>query len=290
MRRGEPRRSRIDTGERGRRIGRLARGGGPRRSRIDTGRKSRLNARIPAPAYVPAPLPEFSSRRVARNALPFLLPLLLLAGLIFLLVWACDDDGSPDLTNGRFEGPRTLAGPACIALVSDVSGSMKGWQDERAAALDQLREFSRKNLRPDDRLAVFTFDDDAAVSMPPTKIQALTNNPISEHSPGSGGTIFGPAVDKIRNAFAGEPCTATGVAVISDGEIHDSPTYLSSQLQSAGFTRLWFIIPGGDPRPAELSHLALSGIVDRHFDDARSLGASYGQLLADITGHHFVSG
>jgi hypothetical protein len=239
---------------------------------------------------VPAPLPEISPRQVAKAVRPFLLlllPLLALAGLIFLLVWACDDDGSPNLVNGKFEGPRKLAGSACIALVSDVSGSMVQWQDERAAALGQLRDFSRKNLRADDQLAVFAFNDLAAVNLPPTKIQDLTNAPVSEHAPGSGGTMFGPAVDAIRQEFAGHPCTATGVAVISDGLIGDSSASLSSQLQNAGFTRLWFLIPGdGSDRPGQLSDRS---IVDRHFDDTDSLGAAYGQLLADITGQRFVS-
>ncbi|MEX5632746.1 hypothetical protein [Parafrankia sp. FMc2] len=227
---------------------------------------------------------------------------LLTAGLVCLLIGQCGNDSAPaaapdppglTLENGWLEGPRKLSGVACLGLVADVSSSMGSWTAARSNALAQLETFAHANLKADDLLAAIVFSDSAVVTLQPTRIHDLPGRMLPE-TIGGGGTLFAPVVDKVTETFAGRGCAATAVAVISDGGVGDDPSTLAGRIENARFDELAFLVPdstgnGSAQIPVALAQPDLARTISvRFFGDDSTLGASYGELLAGLTGRRFT--
>lgn len=233
------------------------------------------------------PLPT-RRRRVGRPGdLPLpLWPLLLVAALV-ASVAAWNALRSPDrLADTQLSGPRTLNGPACVAVAADVSGSMSSIVRERQEATAALWPWLRDNLGPQDMVALAVFADDAVVTGPAVSAGSLPTRPPAEVAPGSGGTTARTAVDALGAEFSGAGCAALGLIVISDGEFGDPPPDLAAGLSEAAVTRTWVLNPHGGGRPQPLQDPLLAGlqVVDIQASNADELGLAYGQLIAELTG------
>jgi hypothetical protein len=251
-------------------------------------RTRRLTTKLGIP---PAGLPSRARILKARRdrALPVrVVPLLLLALLAPLAMWwmSRNDDAPHSLREARLTGIRQVQGPVCLALVSDVSGSMQQLAPVRDAALQSLFDFSRRELDLDDVLLTVAFDDQAALTMPPTKVAVVGQTFVHPGSLGGHGTRLAPAVDLAGTSLGSVTCAASAVAIVSDGLLQDPPALLAEQLRTAGLGRVAVLVPDGHGRPGPLSEPELNGVEVNTFsaDDPARLGLLYGALLSKLTG------
>lgn len=191
-----------------------------------------------------------------------------------------------DLTNAVLEGPRKLAGRACLVLADDLSGSMAQYAGQRQAAKAALLPWLKANLQPDDQVALADFTDQAVLTLPATSAAQLPAMPPAEAFAGSGGTAVTPAVQLLGDALQASQCAATALVMITDGKIGDPPDLLAHTLAQHQITRVYALNPDGGHRPAELDHPALRGItvLDIHDADDSDLALRYASLVAELTG------
>lgn len=256
-------------------------------------RAARSGYGVPASADAPRARPP---RVRADHAVPLWVAVAAVAAVLALAGLAAHQYISrrppTSLDQAVLQGPRLLHGPVCLALATDVSGSMNELADARRRALADLLSFSRRSLASDDVLAAVAFDDKAWTTLPPARVESLPASPPIERPGNGSSTEFAPAVDAVARLFRTTACSAIAVASITDGQFGDAPGALRAHLDDAALTRVRLLLPGGRGRPAPLTAPELVGVQVAHFDagDTHRLGLLYGQLLADLTGQRLVRG
>lgn len=225
-----------------------------------------------------------------------LLPLLALAGL-FALWWfwpagkaappAAAAAASPaGLAHRALAGPR---GPSCIRLVVglDVSGSMQAYAGARDAALAQLIDWSRANLRPDDELAVVDFAADSVARIGPTRRDKLTG--VGSAAGANDGTYTNllPALNAIDGFPAGR-CD-TELVLISDAQLADlplGPAAAGNLLRGHHIHDVRLLVPGEDIDVPQQWVVDFPEAYPDRFDgtDPDATALAFGQAIAGFTG------
>ena len=230
-----------------------------------------------------------------------LLWLLLAALLVALVLVAWDRANNPQsLAESALAGPRKVNGAVCVEEAVDISGSMGAFREQREAAERALFTFAQRELHPDDRFSAAFFAGSAGLGLPPTPMSALASAPSVPPGIAFDGTRLAPAVRTLVQARpADDGCAARALIVITDGEIFDNPQALSDALTSAGYTRVFAVIPtaAGFSRPDALPESidvlhfhggGLWGEVVSLFSDAQPLDVVFGEVLAEVTGQQLV--
>lgn len=231
-----------------------------------------------------------------RNRIYLLPPLLLL--LAWLLAWwlwprhhpqsaaSAAAAGPADLTHRTLTGPR---GPACIRLVVglDVSGSMTNYAVARDAALAQLIDWSRKNLRPDDELAVVDFAADAAARIPPARRDKLAGAGVAAGATDGTYTNLAPALQAIDGFRAG--ACDTELVLISDAQLADLPPDAAGGkqlLRRHHIHDVRLLVPGDDVDVPQLWGMDFPEAYPTRFDgtDPDATALAFGQAIAGFTG------
>jgi hypothetical protein len=137
-------------------------------------------------------------------------PLLLLRALALVLLAVAF--ARPVLWTRRAADPR--AGERTVVVLLDRSLSMSH-RDVWPAAIDSARRVVNA-LRPDDRVAVVLFDDEAEVAQPLTGDHALARAALAKARPGAGGTHYAAALRAARQLVADARGATADVVVITD--------------------------------------------------------------------------
>ena len=190
-----------------------------------------------------------SARHSTRARWAWLLTLPLVAALIAGL-WIVTTQPHP-LNDYTLTGARS---PAClrVIVIRDQSGSMRGYETARDAAMQALIQWSAKpdTLRPDDELAILDFGGTAAVALTTTTLQSLhaTTSPPA--------TVVDPSGSDINTAIAllpQLPATTchTSLIVLSDGLIGPLTDDTRTRLSQHQVTNLTLILPDTTTVPAQ---------------------------------------
>ena len=239
----------------------------------------------------PAPLAD-TPGRYRFLLLPLLL--LLIAGLLAWKLWPEPDPpaaaaAAPEATQLKdrvLTGPR---GPSCIRLVVglDVSGSMREFATARDTALAQLIAWSKKNLRPDDELAVVDFAADAAVRTRPATRDRLSGVGVEAGANDGRYTYLEPALAAV-DGFAAGRCD-TELVLISDAQLADLPlTPAAGQdLQLRHHIHdVRLLVPGDNVDVPQAWTLGFPEAPPTRFDgtDPDATANAFGQAIAGFTG------
>ena len=108
---------------------------------------------------------------------------------------------------------------ARIVLAIDQSLSMDSYTGARDNALQQLVDWSRKNLNKRDEIAVIDFSGAAGVRQPPTRARSLTR--IGPALTLASGSYYRPILDSL-GTFPPTSCK-TALVLLSDGDLADLP-------------------------------------------------------------------
>jgi len=233
----------------------------------------------------PARPPRFG-RDLRVPVLPILLALALLTALGLFLPRLL---APSTLAESVLEGRRTLAGRACVAIASDISGSMANLAGRRNTAVRALLPWLGKNLQADDQIALASFTDNAAFQLAPVAAADVPGTVAPEPVLDGNGTAATPAVQLLGDAFADKGCAATQLIIISDGRLNaDIPADLRDAFVQARITRVHLLNPTRPQRPPELAapELAAIAVVPIRRSDEDTLALIYGHLIADLTGQH----
>src|SRR5260370_1270642 len=151
-------------------------------------------------------------------AFSLLLALLVAAGWYF---WPAAK--SPDTLSGyKTAGPRDEVNCLRLVIGVDVSGSMADFAVPRDDALNQLFSWLKKNLRPDDQVAIIDFAAVAEIRMWPTQVASLGGLPAPTGARDGTYTYFDPILTDI-DQFPRTSCD-TALVLISDAQLIDLPT------------------------------------------------------------------
>lgn len=221
-----------------------------------------------------------SVRRIAA-----LLTVLGLTLLVLWLVWWDRHETEPDsLADTFLAGER---GPGCVRVViaNDTSGSMDEFTRPRQLALAQLLDWSPRNLREDDEIAVLAFSGSTYVALPPTPV---AQNPRPGQTPGpTDGTSLNSLVETIGN-LPQSRCVTT-LLLLSDGVFGDLPADENAgrtQLRDAGVSNVHLMVPGEnipiEPSWQNIYPYAAPAVFDGTDPDAT--GLALGRTLASATG------
>lgn len=228
--------------------------------------------------------PLDSRGQLSRKRIAGALVLLILAALPFWVWW--DRREPQSLAQTYLAGER---GPGCIRIViaNDTSGSMYEFTRPRQLALAQLLEWSPRNLRGDDEIAVLAFSGTTYVAMPPAPV---ASNPRPGQTPGpTDGTSLNSLVAALQDLP--ESRCATSLMLLSDGVFGDlAPDEDSGriQLRDAGVSNLYLLVPGKnipiEPNWHNIYPYAPPAVFDGTNPDAT--GLVLGRTLATVTGQH----
>ncbi|WP_018801898.1 vWA domain-containing protein [Salinispora arenicola] len=247
----------------------------------------------------PRPGRDHRLRRRLLLALTFV-PLLLLAPVI-----CREENRIPSLDQAELVGPRSATGPLCIEQAVDMSGSMARFEAERGQAVEQFIRFAHRELARDDVIAEAYFASTAALTIPPTPLNALPRTPYRSMPDLGGGTALTPAVEALRTARSANPtdCAARALVVFTDAVLGDDPDTLRTVLRAGAYTRIYAVLPGNvrPGRPSALTGELLDGLKVDHFrqdgavgrlfsmiNDADELDVIFGWIAADLTGQRLV--
>ncbi|KUL41362.1 vWA domain-containing protein [Actinoplanes awajinensis] len=122
------------------------------------------------------------------------------------------------LTQATLAPGRTVS-CARVILGIDQSNSMAGYTAARDNALQQLVDWSSRNLKKRDQIAVVDFAGEAGVRQAPTSVKQLTGiGPVVSLA---GGSKYLPILEAIK-AFPPSSCK-TALVLLSDGDLEDLP-------------------------------------------------------------------
>jgi hypothetical protein len=231
-------------------------------------------------------------RRLARPlnsnrlyALPLLLVLLLAAGWY---LWPARGTASGTLSGYRASGARDELNCLRLVVGVDVSGSMRDFAVPRDDALGQLFSWvKKKNLRPDDQVAIIDFAAVAKIRMWPTQVAHLGGLPPPAGARDGVYTYFHPILT-ILDQFPRTSCD-TALALISDAQLIDLPSTAPAGRQllldhQVGKIRL--LVPGAaihvDPTWTKGFPSAAPYVFDGTDTEATSL--ALGHTVVSLTG------
>jgi hypothetical protein len=219
----------------------------------------------------------------------YLLPVLLalLAGLGGCYALNARSTPPAALAGYRAAGPRDEANCLRIVLANDVSGSMRNFATARDDALQQLFGWLKKNLRPDDQVAVIDFAAVANIRMRPTQVSTLGGLPAGVGATDGTYTYLGPVLSDIGQ-FPPTSCD-TALLLLSDAQLIDLPTTPEAGqrlLMPRHVDRIRLLVPGAqiqvDPDwvkgfPAAVP-LVFNGL------DPQATGLALGTTIVGLTG------
>jgi hypothetical protein len=200
--------------------------------------------------------------------------------------------------HGRNSAPGTLAGYEAagprdemnclrIVLANDVSGSMQDFAAARDDALQQLFSWLKKNLRPNDQVAMIDFAAVANIRMQPTQVSRLDSLPAAVGATDGTYTYFKPVLADI-SMFQPTTCD-TAVLVLSDAQLIDLPINEAAgqQLLAAHhIDRIRLLVPGAGIQVGTDWAKGFPAAVPLVFDglDPQATGLALGTTIVGLTG------
>jgi hypothetical protein len=212
--------------------------------------------------------------------------------LLALLVAACwhfwPAAKSPDSLSGyRAAGPRDELNCLRLVVGVDVSGSMSNFAVPRDDALGQLFDWLKKNLRPDDQVAIVDFAAVAVVRMRPTPVASLGKLPAPTGARDGTYTYFRPLLSDISQ-FPRTGCD-TALVLISDAQLIDLPTTEAEGRQlllDHQVGRIRLLVPGAAIQVGSGWKLGFPAAAPLVFDgtDVKATGLALGNTVVGLTG------
>ena len=230
-------------------------------------------------------------RRLARPlgskrlyALPLLLALLIAA---CWYLWPTGGSASGPLSGYRASGARDELNCLRLVVGVDVSGSMRDFAVPRDDALSQLFKWVKKNLRPDDQVAIVDFAAVAKIRMRPTQVAQLGGLPPSAAPRDGYYTYFQPILTAI-DQFPRTSCD-TALVLISDAQLIDLPATAAAGRQMlldhhVGKIRL--LVPGAAIQVGPTWTKGFPSAAPYVFDgtNAQATGLALGHTVVGLTG------
>lgn len=220
------------------------------------------------------------SRFAGRRRRGWLLAAALLSALLAL--WASKHSTTNSLNDVRLVGAR---GPACLRLViaDDISGSMQNFASARNAAVDEMRHWARRNLRPDDQIGVLQFAVNAGWQAGPGK---TTPSPAAGTVHDGTFTYLDPVLNLVR-ALPSTRCD-TALVLVSDAQLADlpgDPSTGNSVLRTAHVHDLFLLVPGQSISVPKAWTTAFPEAAPVRFDGTNSAatGLTFGHVVAALT-------
>jgi hypothetical protein len=226
-----------------------------------------------------------------KSKVPYLLLLVpvLIALLGALAGWHIANAGNTPkvLASYRAAGPRDEANCLRIVLGVDVSGSMSDFSDARDDALVQLFAWLKKNLRPDDEVAIIDFAAVANVRMQPAQVASLRGLPPAFGATDGTYTYFDPVLTDIGE-FMPTSCD-TALLLLSDAQLIDLPGSRAAGqqlLRHYHVDRIRLLVPGAAIQVGSGWVNGFPAAVPLVFDglDPEATGLALGKTIVGLTG------
>ena len=212
-----------------------------------------------------------------------LLPLLLLP-LLLLLPERGPEQPPSSLSGAQLEGQR---GSGCVrlAVLADSSGSMRGYAQPRAAAVQEILRWAPANLRAGDQIVVVEWAGSAATTLPPVDAAAGASGRLQDPGVLADGSSIVSGLDELAAAGA-SPCETVAV-VVSDGLVTETErAVVDAAVRRAGVGSVVLMLPSPDldVPPAWTDVLPGAEVVRTDGGDPRAVALALGQVLADHLG------
>jgi hypothetical protein len=222
-------------------------------------------------------------------AIPVLL-VALLAGAGWYL-WPSARHAPTTLGGYRAAGARDELNCLRLVIGVDVSGSMRDFTVPRDDALRQLFRWVKKNLRPDDQLAIIDFAAVAKIRMPPTRVADLGALPPPAGAHDGVYTYFRPILADV-DQFPRTSCD-TALVLISDAQLIDLPSTPAvgrNLLLDHHIDKIRLLVPGAAIQvwPAWIKGFPSAAPYVFDGTNAEATGLTLGRVVVSLTGQSLV--
>jgi VWFA-related protein len=158
----------------------------------------------------------------------------------------------------HFTSERT---PLSVAIVIDTSQSLRG--ESMQITRDAVRRFIETALRPDDEVALVSFNHVVSVVAPWTTDRTRLRESLDALAPG-GSTALYDALSKTISLFTARSFQRAAMVVISDGADSASdrtPTQIKQELDGTDLFLYWIAVDQADARPSSrINPYTIAGI------------------------------